>query len=254
MWYVPDIESARDGGSSEGSDCTKYQPVWFARELSVLEDLLGEETGQPTWIHRYLGGDLSYSPSADDIRTALGCLFTAVFCREAFVQRFSEFSRRPLILPTGADRAVLCETDLLRLELIKLRRFSNIPLHDHPRLSGGQVVLSGAVRIRQFNSETQAERGRLTVLRLVEDGSLRQGETAVYTRSWGNVHGLQAESPVCILLNLVLGPHAEIQRSWYFPVSPLRQREPRVLATRVNGSDRSFQRQASGAADKRDRV
>ena len=82
----------------------------------------------------------------------------------------------------------------------------------------------------------------------------RQGDKSVYTHSWGNVHDLQAESPVCILLNLVLGPHAEIQRSWYFPVSPLRQHESRVLATRVNGSDRSSHKKASGDTVRSDRA
>jgi hypothetical protein len=205
--------------------------------------LVEEPQGQvlsAQWVESCLGGEIESLTTPARIAAALDGIHEVLRTERAFLRTLSEFALQPLVCEAGVDCALLCEDAPLRLELLKLRRRARIPLHDHPGSRGGQVVLAGAVRLRQFDPAPvePIPDSRLTVLRLFSDRVLGEGQTGVYTENQGNVHDVEGVSPVCVILNLVLDPFAEQVRSWYFPVSPLHQRRSRILATKVRGSER----------------
>lgn len=209
--------------------------------LQLVEEPQGEALSAQ-WVARRLGGRVESLKTPGRIEAALGQIQKVLGSERVFRRAASEFALQPLVCDAGVDCTLLCEDEdaQLRLELVKLRRHARIPLHDHPGSRGGQVVLSGAVRLRQFDPDPveRSEGSRLAVLRLLSDRVLGEGGTGVYTETQGNVHDLEAMSPVCVLLNLVLAPFPVHTRSWYFPVSPLRQHGVRIVTTKVGGSGR----------------
>ena len=67
-----------------------------------------------------------------------------------------------------------------------------IPLHNHPDMTGVILCLSGKVDIQAFNLlEERSEDGRLLIER-VDQVDLQPGQFASLTADRGNIHGLVA--------------------------------------------------------------
>lgn len=113
----------------------------------------------------------------------------------------------------------LVEAPGLRLGFLTLFRFSRVPIHDHPGAQGVQVVLTGRARVQQYEQlADERPRGRLARLERRADRLLGPDQGAAYTPKRLNIHELQASTPRCVLLNLVVRPPEPERRTWYFAV------------------------------------
>lgn len=128
----------------------------------------------------------------------------------------------------------LIDTPQLRVGLLTLFRFAAIPLHDHPGSCGVQWLLSGKVRVCNYDLEPGDKNGRrLVSLNRAVANEYQDGETASFHQQSGNLHEISSISARSVLLSLMVRPYDERDRSWYFPVSPFSE-TPRGLFTRVN--------------------
>jgi hypothetical protein len=113
----------------------------------------------------------------------------------------------------------LIDTPFLRVDLISLHRFFSIPLHDHPNAWGAQRIVSGKVRIRQYQFAPDADqRHTLVSLGQVADRVLVKGENATFTPSFGNLHELESISPRCVVLSMMVNPYRPQDGSLYYQV------------------------------------
>lgn len=128
----------------------------------------------------------------------------------------------------------LVETEALRLGLLVVHRFGRIPLHDHPGAHGAQCVISGRVRIQQFDEPPDSKlSGNLRSLKLAVDRELDEGGTASFAPDRRNIHGLEAVRPRAMLLSATVAPHRDARRAWFYPV-PLRAPDrSSILVNRV---------------------
>ncbi len=82
----------------------------------------------------------------------------------------------------------------------------SIDLHNHPRMTGVIVCLTGSVQIEAFNLlERRSESGELLIQK-VADVHLQPGEHATLTSDHGNIHALVA-SEWCELLDVFTPPY-----------------------------------------------
>ena len=127
----------------------------------------------------------------------------------------------------------LIDTPVLRVGLICLHRFFSIPLHDHPNAYGAQKVLSGTVRIRQYQFIPDSDRQRTLVsLERVSDVVLVKEESLAFTPSFRNLHEMETDSPRCVVLSMVVNPYSPEDRSWYYQV-PFTQSGNKGLYNRI---------------------
>lgn len=144
----------------------------------------------------------------------------------------------------------LVETPGLRLGFLTLFRFSRVPIHDHPGALGVQVVLTGRARVQQYEQLVdERPRGRLARLERRADRLLGPDQGAAYTPKRLNIHELQASTPRCVLLNLVVRPPKPESRTWYFAVDAFGS-GPRGLYARVRPGAPS--KRAASAEDRPD--
>ncbi len=89
-----------------------------------------------------------------------------------------------------------------------------IELHNHPRMTGVILCLTGAVQVEAFNLlEGTTPAGNLR-LQQVDDVTLRPGDHATLTSDRGNIHALQA-TRWCELLDVMTPPYTEENREEY---------------------------------------
>ena len=113
----------------------------------------------------------------------------------------------------------LIDTPLLRLGLISLHGVFSIPLHDHPKAHGVLTVLSGQVRIRQYQFAPNTDLGNnLVSLEQVSDRVLAKGKSSAFTPSIRNLHELGSLSSRSVLLSMMVNPYKPYERSWYYQV------------------------------------
>ena len=127
----------------------------------------------------------------------------------------------------------LVETKRLRLGLLTLFRFSRVPIHDHPGAYGAQIVLVGRARVQQYDRlADQGPRSRLARLERRADRVLGANQGAAYTPKRLNIHELQASTPRCVVLTLMVHRPTPERRTWYFAVDAFGS-GPRGLYARV---------------------
>jgi hypothetical protein len=118
--------------------------------------------------------------------------------------------------------------------LLTTYRFHPIPLHDHPYSNGAQLVIRGRVKIHRFNLlQSEGSSQSLAKLERLRSITLSAGETDGHTDTSGNIHGLETETPRCLLLCMHAPPYDKRIRSWYVPVDPLAYQMPTQLVRRV---------------------
>jgi hypothetical protein len=127
----------------------------------------------------------------------------------------------------------LIDTPILRVGLISLYRFFSIPLHDHPNAYGVHKVVSGKMRIRQYQFAPDLDRHHTLVsLERVSDRVLVKGESSTFTPSFRNLHELESDSSRCVVLSMMVNPYRPQDRSWYYQV-PLTQSGNKGLYNRI---------------------
>lgn len=113
----------------------------------------------------------------------------------------------------------LIDTPSLRVGLISLYRFSPIPVHDHPNTFGIQKIISGKVRVRQYQFPSNSKQDHsLVSLEKVFNRILIKGESSYFTPSFRNLHELESVSSQAVVLSLMANPYRHHKRSWYYPV------------------------------------
>lgn len=81
------------------------------------------------------------------------------------------------------------------------------------------MVLSIRVWVWHFDrADLSCGSKGLVALNKVYELILFPGEICVYAPSCGNIHDVVADGALSVLLNLIVYPYAEEERSWYFLV------------------------------------
>lgn len=199
---------------------------------------LGEVIGWESWTSDLLENCCGRGSDQDYCNTALTAGIHRLHCELNTRRHYlgalksaSEFTPRK-DQPWGWFP--LIDTPILRVGLISLHRYYSIPLHDHPNAYGNQKVISGKVRVRQYQFPQDSDRHHTLVsLEKVSDSVLIKGESSIFTPSHRNLHELESSSSRCVLLSVMANPYNLQDRSWYYLI-PFTQRENTGLYNRIN--------------------
>ncbi len=132
----------------------------------------------------------------------------------------------------------MIDSPLLRAGLLTLFRFAPIPLHDHPGACGAQRVLFGRVQIERYDHSAGAGQSpRVVWLERTAEQDFTSGGSASFHRGSGNLHQLKSLTARSVLLSVLIRPHQDGGRAWYFPVNGFLPSE-RGLYTRVKNHPR----------------
>lgn len=134
-------------------------------------------------------------------------------------------------------QSIIAKPDL-RIGLMELHRDKSIPIHDHPEGCGILVVLKGrlAISTYQASNNKKMEKSVLVVLSKKERQILKEKEFALITETEGNIHSLASMDDICIVLDILLKPYDENQRSWYMPTSEQTAEKGPFVCFSVNNS------------------
>jgi hypothetical protein len=116
-----------------------------------------------------------------------------------------------------------------------------IPPHDHPGACGAQFVLSGKVRIRQYdfkdglsNPKDGLSNPKVRVVTLIQslDKEIVRKGCSTYLDDHRNIHELESITPRTVILNLTVNRFQAEERSWYYPADLFNKSRERIY-TRV---------------------
>lgn len=124
----------------------------------------------------------------------------------------------------------------IRIGLLEIYKNDPIPIHDHPGASGILLVFEGELVIKQYELEHVVRENRMNLANLSMRSQQRLANTqyAFITPGQGNIHSLDAVSDVCIVLDVLLTPYDEKQRSWFLPVNNKTSHSRIFTAFRLN--------------------
>lgn len=113
----------------------------------------------------------------------------------------------------------LLSSDKINAGLLTVYDGQPIPLHDHPGANGMIIVLQGKVRVSQYQlaQELTANSSANVALRKISDRRIGMGETDMFLHNRGNIHGMRALSQKCIILDILIPPQVNQERSWFLP-------------------------------------
>lgn len=94
-----------------------------------------------------------------------------------------------------------------------------VPLHDHPGAVGMVRIISGRVKVWQFEIFKNNKDNSTATLKLINLTVLNPGDTAYLTPEFGNIHALQALGGECSMLDFFIPPYNRSKRNWYEPLS-----------------------------------
>ena len=116
--------------------------------------------------------------------------------------------------------SILLDTPALRIGLISLHRSHPIPLHDHPGTHGVLKVISGSLRVQQYQLlPGSGHHHSIVSLQRISDSVLKKSECSTFSPSCQDIHALEADGCRCLLLDILLNPYKPEERSWYYPIS-----------------------------------
>jgi hypothetical protein len=150
--------------------------------------------------------------------------FTALL---AAARRFTPGAQSPVF------HASLVEDHQCRLSLVGIHRFAPIPVHDHPHMTGVQLVVHGRVRVRNYRVSAVVRDPSLVKLECVADLTLGAGATATIENGANNLHGMEALNLTAVCLALQTPPVAAERQAWYFPTYPLADHHEHMTWNRI---------------------
>lgn len=124
-----------------------------------------------------------------------------------------------------------------RVGLMQLNRKRPVPLHGHVGQYGVQLVLTGRVRVRQYEPlfNLRARENPMTLLKAVKDSRYGSMQSAHYLPGQGDIHDLSALSQRALLFCVSLVPAGITrQRQWYVPLAPFQRSAPWMIVRPVN--------------------
>lgn len=143
------------------------------------------------------------------------------------VSRLAESVRLPaaLIMPRALtyangsqypDFLDVHETTSVEIKLLRFCPGDSIAAHNHPRMTGVSMCISGAVQIDTFEPEG-AVSGSSFLVKRTETARVTERATSSLTCDRGNIHLLQAQQS-CDLLDVFTPPYDEVrirETQWY---------------------------------------
>lgn len=183
----------------------------------------GRLTGWENWIRELLdkfcreGSDPLYCSAA--LERGVQRLHDELNARDLYLGVLEEASRFEPRDRQPWGWHPLIDTPLLQAGLISLHRFFPVPLHDHPNAWGAQQVVSGKVRIRQYQFTPDSNRQQTLVsLEQLSDRILIKGQNSAFTPSFRNLHELNSNNLHSVILSMMVNPYRQQDRSWYYQV------------------------------------
>lgn len=131
----------------------------------------------------------------------------------------------------------LIENEYLRVGLLTLDETNTIPIHDHPGSTGLLVILEGHLQVQQFQyreSSISPSPRRMVEMEQVNRQQLGPGEFTAFSPTQGNIHSLCAYNGPCLILDVLLAPYRNEDRTWYMPLEDNDLSEPHFSAVRLN--------------------
>lgn len=136
----------------------------------------------------------------------------------------------------GWSWAGLIDNEYLRVGLLSLNEESTIPIHDHPGSSGLLMILEGHLRIQEYRchcaSMSQSQR-RMVEIEQVNRQLFGPGEFGAFSPTQGNIHSLQSFEGPCLILNILMSPYRNEDRTWYMPLEENGLSETHFIAVRL---------------------
>ena len=128
----------------------------------------------------------------------------------------------------------LAQSGQIRIGILTIFRSIAIPPHDHPGACGAQFVLSGKIRIRQYDFKDGLSYSKAHVVTLVQslDGNIVRKGCSTYLHNHRNIHELQSVTPRTVILSLEVNRFQPKERSWYYPADLFYKSRERIY-TRV---------------------
>ena len=164
-----------------------------------------------------LNGDTRHQ--GEILRQCISKLHTRLSGKRSFDDLLHRVLHSPPLRQRPWTSHCLISTTRLWSGLVVFYRFNPVPPHDHPNSSGAQMIVSGKIRITQYDPFTKgAETRPLVMLERTQEKELTVGETSFFTPRYNNIHRLHALTSRCAILSLIIDPWHTDQRSWYFPV------------------------------------
>lgn len=84
------------------------------------------------------------------------------------------------------------------VDLVRFAAGGEIPLHDHPGMTGVSACVGGTLRISSFDRAGEAGRGTV-LIRDLGQRTLAPGEASSFTAASGNVHRVWADAPARLI-------------------------------------------------------
>lgn len=106
----------------------------------------------------------------------------------------------------------------LSVGLLAFTKNDRLPAHDHPGSTGLLLVLDGELSIQTFSIDEQ-DGGRMVNVRNNNEFSLTAGEHSIFTPDENNIHTLISQSESCRVLDILITPYKEEERTWFMPMS-----------------------------------
>ena len=107
----------------------------------------------------------------------------------------------------------------LSIGLLDFSKGDSLPVHDHPGSTGLLLVLDGELIIENFSIECDDPKSRIVNVKRSNELSLKPGEFSVFTPNQGNIHTLVSTSKSCWVLDILISPYAEADRTWFMPLA-----------------------------------
>lgn len=105
----------------------------------------------------------------------------------------------------------------LSVGLLAFTKKDRLPIHDHPGSTGLLLVLDGELSIQTFSIDDQ-DAGRIVDVKKSNEIILTAGEHNIFTPNENNVHTLVSRSESCRVLDIMITPYKEEERTWYMPM------------------------------------
>lgn len=159
--------------------------------------------------------------SASTTKTLRGLITFAESMWQQLLREDAHALRLPRLPRTNGPHPLwishlLLESSHAKTEILLFPKQSRFPLHDHPGCWGVMRILSGCLRIRQFDHDPdRIQRPPCYPLQLKSDQFLYAGQYSCFGPEWKNLHEMETLERNVLALNIQTRQHPARQQSLY---------------------------------------
>jgi hypothetical protein len=195
--------------------------------------LLGWENKSQAFLNHGYSGSLDNQSGVDELHKLVREFQEELFSHDVYHAAVESASR---FIPGNYRNwgwHPLIELSLLRIGLISTYRTVPIQLHDNPNSWGVQQVISGNIRVQQYQQSREIKQASTLIsLEQVSDVTLTEGQQAIFTPSYCNLQKYESETDCSVILSILINPYHEQERSWYY-LMPFTSNGNRGLYSRI---------------------